>query len=300
MKRYIYLLKNDIDFLTDSKIKFMSFSYPDKSSVLKEINISGTNSEQIIKRLSLDKNNYADVEYFEDRLIINIEAISFFKNVFNSMKCAQYGLSHCIEINAILIPAINELNGTFPHYIEIEFTRIIRKNIPQINLSSILRNIYFNERSEIISSVLCVEKVIVEIINERFQDEKIEIMTKKGIKKISINESRLEQKISFLHDKNIIDEALYSILEVLRKMRNHAAHDLSLTESVYNETIVGLTSEFVIQAEERYNLRTDTVARFSNCFMYVFDEISSFSSCSDSFILGRQNSDQWNSFFYGA
>jgi len=300
MNRSIYLLKNDIDFTKDSKIKFMSFAYPDKSSILKEINISRFNSEQIIKRLSLDKDNYAEIEYSEDRLTIKIDAISFFKDVLNLFKCAQYRLNHSIEINSILIQNINELDGIFPHYIEMNFTRIISPPHPKINLSSILKNIYFDERSEIISNTLCMEQMITDIINEQFKHEKIEIKKRNKIKKIFVIESNLEQKILFLYKNKILDEKLFNILNVLRQMRNNAAHDLSLTESVYNETIVELTSKFVTQAEERYNIISGKVTRFRNCFMHIANEISLLSSKPNDFILGRKNSDKWNSFFYGA
>jgi len=300
MNRPIYLLKNDIDFTKDSNIKFMSFAYPDKSSILKEINISRFNSEQIIKRLSLDKDNHAEIEYSEDRLTIKIEAISFFKDVLNLFKCAQYGLNYSIEINSILIQNINELDGIFPHYIEMNFTRIISPPHPKINLSSILKNIYFDERSEIISNTLCMEKIITDIINEKFKHEKIEIKKRNKTKKIFVIESNLEQKILFLYEREILDEELFNILNVLRRMRNHAAHDLSLTESVYNEKIVELTSNFVTKAEERYNIISGKVTRFRNCFMHISNEISLLSSKHNDFILGRKNSDEWNSFFYGA
>ncbi|MBQ4790015.1 DUF4145 domain-containing protein [Pectobacterium versatile] len=300
MKHPIYLLKNDIDFTKPSIMKLMSFSYPKTLFVLKEINISEFNSEEIIKRLSLDKDNCADIEYSEERLTIKIDAILFFKDVFNLLRCKQYGLNPNIEINSIIIPKINELNGNFPHYIEMDFARIIRPLLPKTKLSSILKNIYFDERSEIISSVLCMEKVITEIINERFKHAKIEIKNKEETKKVLVRKSSLEQKISFLHSKEIFDKKLFNILTSLRLMRNHAAHDLSLTESIYNETIVELTSKFVFQSEQRYNLPSVKVARFSNCFMYIFDEISSLSLNPNNFVLGRTNSDEWNSFFYGA
>ncbi len=179
MKRPIYLLKNDIDFSLDSKITLISLVSPDTSSILGVINISGTDSEQIIKRLSLDIDNYADVEYNEDYLTVKIEAKQFLDEVCNSFKQAQYGLDYNMRINLILTSKIKELSGVFPHYIEIEFTRVKRKNVPKVNLSSVLRNVYFDERSEIISNVLCMEKIIVDIITERFQDNKIEIKTKK-------------------------------------------------------------------------------------------------------------------------
>ncbi len=51
MKRPIYLLKNDIDFSLDSKITLISLVSPDTSSILGVINISGTDSEQIIKKI---------------------------------------------------------------------------------------------------------------------------------------------------------------------------------------------------------------------------------------------------------
>ncbi|MBN3239951.1 hypothetical protein H5A46_21765 [Pectobacterium versatile] len=79
MKHPIYLLKNDIDFTKPSIMKLMSFSYPKTLFVLKEINISEFNSEEIIKRLSLDKDNCADIEYSEERLTIKIDAILFLK-----------------------------------------------------------------------------------------------------------------------------------------------------------------------------------------------------------------------------
>ncbi|BDP20674.1 DUF4145 domain-containing protein [Klebsiella pneumoniae] len=299
MKRPIYLLKNDIDFSLDSKITLISLVSPDTSSILGVINISGTDSEQIIKRLSLDIDNYTDVEYNEDYLTVKIEAKQFLDEVCNSFKQAQYGLDYNMRINLILTSKIKELSGVFPHYIEIEFTRVKRKNVPKVNLSSVLRNVYFDERSEIISNVLCMEKIIVDIITERFQDNKIEIKTKKGVEKKYINKSTLYQKICFLHDQDIIDSALYNLLDTLRKMRNHAAHDLSLTESVYNDSILKLTSKFIDKVEIRYNLNAGKVARFSNCFMYVFDEISSLCLSSDNFSLGRENCDEWNSFFYG-
>ena len=203
MKRPIYLLKNDIDFSLDSKITLISLVSPDTSSILGVINISGTDSEQIIKRLSLDIDNYADVEYNEDYLTVKIEAKQFLDEVCNSFKQAQYGLDYNMRINLILTSKIKELSGVFPHYIEIEFTRVKRKNVPKVNLSSVLRNVYFDERSEIISNVLCMEKIIVDIITESFQDNKIEIKTKKGVEKKYINKSTLYQKICFLHQKSI-------------------------------------------------------------------------------------------------
>ncbi|WP_323071242.1 DUF4145 domain-containing protein [Klebsiella variicola] len=301
MKRFIYLLKNDIDFTKDSKIKFMNFSYPNKSTILEEINISGANAEQIIKRLSLNKDNHADVEFFDEQLTIKLDSISFFGDVTNVFKYSQYGLDHCIEINALLISKINELNSTYPHYIEMDFTRIIRLPPPKkISISSMFKNIYFDERAEIISSTLCMEKVITNIINQKFKHAKIKIKHKKETKKILVIKSSLAQKIKFLTEKGIFDDDLSNILDSLREMRNHAAHDLSLTESVYNEKIVKFASKFVIQAEERYNLTSQKVARFSNCFLYVFDEVSSLSLNSSNFVLGRTNSDEWNSFFYGS
>lgn len=300
MKRPIYLLKNDIDFSIDSKITLISLAYPATSSILGIIKTPGTDSEQIIKRLSLDKDNCADVEYDGDHLTAKIEAKLLLDEVCNSFKQAQYGLDYNMRINLTLTSKIEELNGVFPHYIEIEFTRVKRKDVPKINLSSVLKNVYFDERSEIISSVLCMEKIIVDIISERFQNNDIEIKTKKGIEKKTINKSTLHQKICFLHDQKIIDSTLYNLLDTLREMRNHAAHNLSLTESVYNNSILKSISKFIDNAEGRYNLNVGKVARFSNCFMYVFDEISSLRSSSDSFSLGRENNDEWNSFFYGA
>ncbi|WP_404836459.1 DUF4145 domain-containing protein [Aeromonas media] len=297
----VYLLKNSIDFTTESTIRLMEYSFPDTKILLKEESITGDNLKHIVDRLSLSKDNMVDVEYFDSGLKFTMDSLSFFKKAIDVFTAHQYKLECDGRINFMLMSLINKGDCSFPHFIEISCGRATEKVEEKVSLSSILKNMYFEERSDIISGTLSIENAITDAINASYPNETIQRASTSTIKNISINKSTLEEKINFLRQKNMTDDELTSLLHILRKLRNNAAHDLSLTESVYSESIFKLTSEFICRAENRYRLDAINVARFNKCIIFLFDEICGLvpNKKSKGFSLGTNNCNEWKSFFYG-
>lgn len=297
----VYLLKNNIDFSVESKIRLMEYSFLDIYTLLKEESVTGENLKHIIDRLSLSKDKMVDVELFDNELKFTIDSLSFFRNTLNIFDANQHQLECNISINYLLMSLINKGDCNFPHLIEISCGRSKEKTEAKVKLSSTLKNMYFEERADIISSTLSIENTIIDVIKANFPKEKIQRTSTDKVKNISIHDATLEEKIDFLSKKNIIDKELTLLLHNLRKLRNHAAHDLSLTKSVYSDSIFNLTSEFIHNAEKRYNLDASKVARFNKCVIFLFDEMSGQISNvkPKGFSLGTNNCDEWKSFFYG-
>lgn len=297
----IYLLKDKINFMAESKIKLIKYSFPNTQTLLKEATLTGYELKNIIDKLSLSKHNTADIEHSDNILKITMSSFSFFENALDVFNAHQHNLTNDMNINFKLMSLINKGDCDFPHLIEISCVRTIEKVEATVNLSSVLKNIYFDERSDIISSTLSIEKLIVDIIKNHSPNAVIQRKSKKTIKNVPINSATLVEKINFLKDNSITDNELIALLQILRKLRNNAAHDLSLTESVYNDSIFKLTSDFIHGAEKRYNLHACQVARFNKCMLYLFDEMSKLTSNENStaYYLGSNNCNVWKSFFYG-
>lgn len=303
MKRYVFLLKNDIDFTKQSNIKLMRTVYESDDITICEHKIPQYIAEQTINRLSINNKTYALVEFDSSSLVVKIDSMTFFEAVLNDFICAQYGLDYSVDIRKFYLDLLKGSAHQYPHYVEMKFFKCTNSEQPPIDLAVALINIYFDERAEIISKSLCLESCITDIITDHikdWEDKTIEIKNKGKPLFKSVEDLTLYQKNEFIYKQKIINKSLYDLLEIFRKMRNHSAHDLSLTKSIYNDNILKLTSSFIERAEKTYKLPPKKVYRFSICFTYLFNEIKKISHSNDTYKLGRKNDDEWNSFFFGS